>query len=134
MDNEELTQFIIKELSHHHDRGEIIRKVCEQTTLSWSEAERTMENVAAQNKKKIAARQSPLLIFMSIGTLVIGIGLLAYNMEILVAIFNSDLLHQILGLRSGYYRLASLVTGVGMVIGGLYGSWNVLASFFPDQE
>jgi hypothetical protein len=132
MNNEELTQFIVKELSKHHDRGEIVRKICEQTTLSWSEAERTIAEVESQNKRKIASRQGPLLIFMSIATLVIGIGLLAYNIELLFAIFNSDLMTQILSLQSGYYRLAGLVTGVGMIIGGLYGSWNVLASFLPD--
>jgi hypothetical protein len=133
MNNEELTQLIIKELSQHHERSEIARKICEQTTLSWSEAERTIAEVEAQNRRKIASRQGPLLIFMSIGTLVIGIGLLAYNLELIIAIFNLELLDQILSLRSGYYRLAGLVTGIGMVIGGLYGSWNVMASFFPEE-
>lgn len=132
MNNEELTQFIIKELSKHHERSEIVRKICEQTTLSWSEAERTIAEVESQNKRKIATRQGPLLIFMSIVTFVIGIGLLAYNIELIVAIFNSDLMTQILSLRSGYYRLAGLVTGVGMVIGGLYGSWNAIGALFPE--
>jgi hypothetical protein len=132
MNNEELTSFIVKELSRHHERNEIVRKVCEQSTLGWDQAERLIAEVELQNKRKIATRQSPLLIFMSIGTLVIGIGLLAYNMELLIAIFNLDLLNQILSLRSGYYRLAGLVTGAGMIIGGLYGSWNVIASFFPE--
>jgi len=30
-------------------------------------------------------------------------------------------------------RLASLVTGMGMTIGGFYGIWNTLASFFPSE-
>jgi hypothetical protein len=133
MNNEELTTFIVKELSRHHDRNEIVRSVCERSTLGWDQAERLIAEVEFQNKRKIATRQSPLLIFMSIGTLVIGIGLLAYNMELLIAIFNLDLLNQILSLRSGYYRLAGLVTGAGMIIGGFYGSWNVIASFFPEE-
>jgi hypothetical protein len=54
-------------------------------------------------------------------------------MELLVAIFNKDLLGQLLSLRSGYYQLASLVTGVGMTIGGFYGVWTTLASFFPSE-
>lgn len=134
MNNEELTNLIIKELGKHHDRKEIVRKVCEESTLTWGEAEKFIAEVEMQNKRKIAARQGPLLIFLSIGTLVLGIGLLAYNMEILVAIFNQDLLGQILSLRSGYYRLAGLVTGLGMTVGGLYGVWTTLASFFPDSE
>jgi hypothetical protein len=37
--NEELATLVIKELSKHHDRSETIRKVCEQSTLNWKEAE-----------------------------------------------------------------------------------------------
>jgi hypothetical protein len=91
-------------------------------------------DVEAQNKRTIAARQGPLLLFLSIGSLVLGIGLLVYNMELILAIFNRDLFGQMLGLQSGYYRLAALVTGLGMTIGGFYGVWTTLASFFPDTE
>jgi hypothetical protein len=134
MDKEELINLIIKELGRHRHRQEIVRKICEASTLSWSEAERLIAEVEEQNKRKIATRQGPLLIFLSIGTLVVGIGLLAYNVELLVAIFNRDLLGQILALRSGYYRLIGLVTGLAMTIGGLYGIWTTLASFFPDSK
>ena len=134
MNKEELINLIIKELGRHRHRQEIVRKICEASTLNWSEAERLIAEVEEQNKRKIATRQGPLLIFLSIGTLVLGIGLLAYNVELLVAIFNRDLLEQILGLRSGYYRLVGLVTGLAMTIGGLYGIWTTLASFFPDSK
>jgi hypothetical protein len=134
MNNEELTTLIIKELGKHHDRKAIVQKICEMSALNWGEAENLIADVERQNRRKIATRQGPLLVALSIGTLVLGVGLLAYNMEVLIAIFNADLLTRILSLQSGYYRLAGLATGVGMVIGGLYGSWNVVASFFPDAE
>jgi hypothetical protein len=134
MKNEELTNLIIKELGKHHDRKDIVRKVCEESNLNWTEAERLVTEVETLNKRKIAARQGPFLIFVSTGTLVLGIGLLAYNMELLIAIFNKDLLGQILSLHSGYYRLTALVTGLGMTVGGLYGAWTALASFFPEAE
>lgn len=132
MNKEELTNLIIKELSRHKDRKEIVQKVCEQSTLNWSEAERLVEEFASQNKRKIAARQSPLLIFLSIGTLVLGIGLLAYNVKFVMDFFQKDTMGQILSLQSGYYRVAALVTGLGMTIGGFYGMWNTLAALFPD--
>ena len=134
MNNEELINLIIKELSRHRDRQEIVRKICEAGTLTWSEAEKLIADVEEQNKRKIAVRQGPFLIFLSIGTLVLGIGLLAYNMELLIAIFNRDLFGQILGLQGGYYRLVGLVTGLSMTIGGLYGIWTTLASFIPDSK
>ena len=132
MNNEDLSNMIIKDLGRHHDRQEIVRKICEQTNLSWGEAENLIAEVEAQNRRKIATRQGPLLMFLSIGSLLLGIGLLAYNMEVLIAIFNADLMQQILSLQSGYYRLASLLTGLGMTVGGLYGVWTTMGSFFTD--
>ncbi len=133
MNDEELTTMIIQELGKHHDRQDVVRKVCENSTLSWGEAEKLIDEVEAQNRRKIAVRQGPLLMFLSIGSLVLGLGLLVYNMEVLVAIFNSDLMQQILSLQSGYSRLAGLVTGLAMTIGGFYGVWTTLASFFPSE-
>ena len=130
--NEELTQFVIKELGKHHDRKEIIRKVCEQRGLNWKEAEQLIILVEAQHKRTIAVRQTPLLLFLSIGTLLIGIGLLAFNMQILLAFFHKDLIGQALSLQSSYYRLLGLVTGLGMTIGGLAGLWKAFGAIFPE--
>jgi uncharacterized membrane protein len=132
MNQEELTTLIIKELGKNRDRQEIVQKICEASTMNWGEAEKLIQEVESQNKRKIAAKRGPLLIFLSIGTLLVGIALLAYNVEYLIAIFNRDLLGQVLGLQSGYYRLLSLLTGFGMTIGGFYGVWTTLGSFFPD--
>ena len=133
MTNEELTNLIIKDLGKHQDRKEIIRKVAENGHLNWTEAERFVDEVATQNKKKIAARQSPLLIFFSIGFLILGIGLLVYNLKFVMDFFQRDTVGQILGLQSGYYRVAELVTGVGMTIGGFYGIWKTLADLLPNE-
>lgn len=132
MTNEALTDMIVKELGKHHERQEIVRKICEETSLNWGEAEHLMAEVESQNKRKIAMRQGPLLMFLSVGSLILGLGLLVYNMEVLVAIFNADLLSQILSVQRGYYRILSLVTGLGMTVGGFYGIWTTLASFFPN--
>lgn len=130
--NEELTTFIIRELGKHHDRKEIVRKVCEQSQMNWKEAEQLMALVEAQHKRTIAVRQTPLLLFLSIGTLLIGIGLLAFNMQILLAFFQKDLLTQILSVQSGYYRMTGLITGVAMTVGGIVGLWRAFGAIFPD--
>ena len=69
--NEELTKLIIKRLGKHHDRNEIIRSVCEESTLNWSEAEKLIDQVAAEHASTIAARQRPFLVFVSVGTLIL---------------------------------------------------------------
>ncbi len=130
--NEEFTTFIIKELGKHHDRKEIIRRLCEQSQLNWNEAEQLIALVEAQHKRTIAVRQTPLLLFLSIGTLVIGLGLLAFNMQVLLAFFQKDLLAQVLSVQSGYYRLIGLITGLAMTIGGMAGLWRAFGAIFPD--
>ena len=134
MNKEELIELVIRELGKHHERRDIVARICEQSTLGWGEAEQLVAEVESQYKRKIAARQGPFLVLVSIGTLVIGLGLLIYNVELIAAIFNKDLLGQILSLRSGYLQLISLVTGLGMTVGGLYGIWNALASLMPDSK
>lgn len=131
--NEDLTAFIIKELGRHHERKEIIRKVCEQSKLTWKEAEQLTVLVEAQNKRTIAVQQTPFLLFLSIGTLLLGIGLLAYNIQILLAFFHRDVLGQILSAQSSYYRMMGLITGLGMTGGGLFGLWKSLVVIFPDR-
>jgi hypothetical protein len=130
--NDELTPFIIRELTKHHDRKDIIQKVCERGGLDWKEAERLITLVEAHNKRTIATRQTPLLLFFSIGTLLLGIGLLAFNLQILLAFFQNDVLGQILSLQSSYYRILGLITGLGMTAGGLAGLWKAFGAIFPE--
>lgn len=130
--NEELTNYIIKELVKHHDRKDIVQKVCEQSGLNWKEAEQMLALVETQHRRTIATRQSPLLFFLSIGTLLIGLGLLGFNMQIILAFFQRDLLGQILSLQSTYYRIIGLVTGLGMTAGGVIGLWKGLTAIFPE--
>jgi hypothetical protein len=133
MTNEELSTLIIKELSQHHNRNDIISKICDQSMLTWKEADNLITDVEAQNKRKIAARQSPLLIFLSIGTFLLGLWLLAYNIQFLLSFSQRDALGQILSVQSGYYRIAELATGLAMTVGGLYGMWKTVAALFPDS-
>ena len=119
--NEELTKLIIKRLGKHHDRNEIIRAVCEEGTLNWSEAEKLVDQVAAEHASTIATRQLPFLVFVSAGTFILGIGLLFYNSQFFLGFFQKGIVEQLLSVQGGYYRLIGLITGLGMVAGGLTG-------------
>jgi hypothetical protein len=69
---------------------------------------------------------------LSIGTLILGLGLLVYNATFVIDFFQRDTVGQVLGLQAGYYRLAGLATGLGMAVGGGFGLWKTLAALFPD--
>src|SRR5215207_1080940 len=130
--NEELTTLIIKELGKHRDRNQIIQRICERSELNWKEAERLIILVEAQHRRTIVVRQTPSMLFLSIGTLLLGIGLLAFNMQVLAAFFQSDLLSQVLSLQSSYYKILGLITGLGMTVGGAVGLWKAFGAIFPD--
>jgi hypothetical protein len=119
--NEELTNLIIKELGKHHDRNDIIGVVCERSTLSWTEAAKLIEQVEAEHGSMIAGRQRPLPIFVSAGTLILGIGLLFYNSQFSIGFFQRGIFEQLISLQGSYYRVIGLITGVAMAVGGLLG-------------
>ena len=132
--NKDLTTFIIKELSKRPNRKEKVKKVCKKGGFPWKDAERLVILVEAQHKRTISEyrSQSPLLLFVSVATLLLGIGLLVYNMQTLFAFSPKAVLEQILSLRNNSYQLIELGAGLGLTIGGLVGLWKALGSIFPN--
>jgi hypothetical protein len=132
--NEELTPFIIKELSKRRARKDLIRRVCERGGFHWREAERLITLIEANHRRTLANRehQTPWLLFLSIGTLLLGIGLLAFNLQIVLAFFQKDVLVQVLSLRSNSYQVIGVLTGVGMTVGGMIGLWKSFGIIFPE--
>jgi hypothetical protein len=130
--HEDLTAFIIKELSKHRTRRDIIQRVCERGGLNWKQAERLIILIEAKHNRTATVQQAPLLLFLSIGILLLGIGLLAFNLQILLAFFQKDVLEQILSLQSSSYRVIGLVTGLSMTVGGLAGLWKSFGTIFPE--
>ncbi len=130
--NEDLTTFIIRELDRQHDRKKIIQKVCKKSGLHWKEAERLFVLVAARHKNTAVIPQTPVLLFWSIGILIVGIGLLAYNAEIVFALFHRDVLQQALSLQGGSFRMMGLLVGTGLTAVGMACLWKALGTLFPN--
>lgn len=103
--DEGITNLIIEEPGKHHSRNEIIRVVCERAGINWADAAKLIELVEEQNRHTIAKRQSPFLLFISIGTIIGGLALLYLNFQFFIDFFQSDVLERVLVLRSGYIKL-----------------------------
>jgi hypothetical protein len=127
--NEELTAFIIKQLSKPVDRKEIIRRVCEKGGLHWKQAEQLVILIEARYHRAAATRQTPLLLFLSIGALLLGIGLLAYNLDLLFAFFQQQILGETVNLHDSHF--IELFSGFGMTVTGMIGLWKALGAIFP---
>lgn len=130
--NQELTSFIIKELSKHRDRKDIVRKVCERAELAWKDAERLITLVEAQHRQSIKIPRTPWLLFLSIGTLLLGIALLAIHLQVILAFFQKDVIDQVAGMQGNAYRVMGLLTGLGMTVIGLAGLWKAFEVMFPE--
>jgi hypothetical protein len=136
MNREEATQFVVRELGRHHNRNEIIVALCERMGLGWKEAECLVLEVESQHGRSIAARQSPIIIVLGIGLLVIGMGWSIYNMLFFVDYFSSQhnalSIEGALEIRTMYYRAGSLLVGIAMVVSGIVGSWGTISKLFND--
>jgi hypothetical protein len=131
--NQDLTTFIIRELSKCSNRKDVVKKVCRKGGFRWQDAERLVILVEAQHRHKISEyrSQSPLLLLVSVAILLLGIGLLFYNMQTLLSVSPKDILGQILSLQHNSYRLLEVGTGLGMTIAGIVGLWKALGAIFP---
>jgi hypothetical protein len=130
--NQDLTTFIVQELSKCSNRKDVVKKVCRKGGFRWQDAERLVILVEAQHKNKISEHrsQSPLLLFVSVAILLLGIGLLFYSIHTLLAISPTDL-GQLLSLPDNSDRFIAVGTGLGMTIVGIVGLWKALGAIFP---
>src|SRR5574341_1182829 len=124
MDQDAATAFIISELGKQRSRNDIIQTLCERSNITWSEAERLVQQVEAQHGRDIAVRQSPILFLFGVGTIVVGIGLVCYSSFYFVNFAQRDTLQELISLRGAYFMIGAFLTGLAMIAGGIAGLWK----------
>jgi hypothetical protein len=117
--NEDLSTYIIKELGKPQSRKKIVRNVCQRSGL-----------VESQQYRKMAGRQAPPLLFLSIAILLSGMGLLGLHLQELIVFIQHNLPGQALNLQSSEYHWTALLTGTAMTIAGLIGLWKAYGKLF----
>lgn len=132
MNSQQATAYIVKEIAKHHDRNELIKKLCRSMGLHWQEAERLVQRIENEHGHAIAARQSPTLIAFSLAFFIGGIYLLVYGVQYFMQFSQMATFEQLLNAQTGYIRAGSLVTGAGMVLGSLVGLWKTVAALLQD--
>jgi hypothetical protein len=75
MNRQQATEFVIRELGKHHQRNDIIQRLCETGGINWAAAEKFVKQVEAENSGAIALKQSPIITFIGICTALGGLGL-----------------------------------------------------------
>lgn len=122
MTRADLAEYVARELGSGADRNSLIRYVCETGEMSWREAEMFVARVALENRHAIAKRQGSLMLVLSIATLVGGVILFLAGGYMLVLTFSGDIQTRP---DFGFY---GIMTGMGMVAGGLIGLVRTLKS------
>jgi hypothetical protein len=117
--------FVISELGKHRNRNDLIMALCEKTGGSWNEMQRFVQQVESQNRQKITARQSPILIMIGVTTILMGLVLTVY-----MAIETwHGANYFLIGTPIPYSgNVFYGVTGLGMLGGGTLGTLRTLRS------
>ena len=76
MDQDQLTQTVVRELGRHRSRNDIIISVCNSTGMDWKQAEAFVQQVETSQTKAIASRQAPLILALAIVGIIGGLSTL----------------------------------------------------------
>jgi hypothetical protein len=129
MNKEQTTFFIINELTRHRERNDIILDLCRQLSIEWKAAEQLVKDVESQHGKTVAKKQSPFLLVLGAVILIAGVLLTINGTLFFMDLLQADIVDQALSAQTILVRGGSLLTGVGMIIGGLVGFWKTFAGF-----
>ena len=133
MKKEEAINYVIQELGKHKSQNDIIVALCQQTGMAWSQAEGFVNQVQAEHQHDISSRQSPLLIGISVGLIIVGLGLIFSNVDYFMGLFNQDAMGLALSARSAVIRIGSILTGLGMAVGGSIGLREPISELLNKQ-
>lgn len=131
MNRQTITDAIIRELGDHRSREDIIRMVCTQTNYKWDEADALIAEIERTNRKKIAKRRFPLLLFLALST---AIGIVSQVDNIITTEGNADVPwmvpHIAVLFPSSVDKLKTLPPGQEVLVSGYISTQNPV---FPDN-
>lgn len=139
MKRDEAVDFIVSELGNQHSQDEIISSLCENLGMPWADAEKFVKQVQAERGQSIAARQSPLLVVMSIVGLIAASIIFILGASYFVNFFLKGYPLSALAtdvITTGRYRgtpiwlssLGEMVIGVVWMAGSIVGMWRTIKS------
>jgi hypothetical protein len=131
--NEEITEYIIRELGRHRPENDIVRNVACCANVSWDEARRLVAEVKAKHRGRVVRRQSPVLLALGVATFIGGFFL---SMGMVLATLGGAVVFFINVPVPYLGNMVYFVTGLGMMAGGAWGLGPVVLELLTarDQE
>ncbi len=128
--DEELKELIVHELVDRRSRSDIIQAVCERTNVDWPHAEELVKQVELEQAHAIAARQTPMLVFLSACISAGGILLVAYSLKVAVDTAADRPLLQALLILADWFPIWLFIIGLSMIAGGVIGMHKTMLRYF----
>jgi len=126
-------EFVVSELARGRKRSDIVVALCNEMNFAWNDAEKFIQKVEAENRRRITARQSPLLLVLGIGIILGGLGLGGFGLYELangVLFISLDLIVT----RFGMPTPVMVITGLAMLAGGAWGVLRTLGSIARREK
>ena len=123
MNQQEATQFVIRELGKLRPRNDIVQKVCESTNMDWGQAEKFIQSIEAEHGRAIAKKQSPLVAVIGLGTVIAGFALSGW---ILYETLNGIIIFFLSFPVPWLGNITYFLIGAAMIAGGLHGTWDTI--------
>lgn len=120
---------IIQQLSNGVNRNDIILELCHKQGIDWDEGEAWVRDVELYDEDHITRRQSPILLFLSLGVTLGGAALAAAAAYYLLDFLQMQRAEQLAYAPDLYGVGVMLVLGIAMLAGGLAGFRRVLGAF-----
>jgi len=137
LSQDELEEMIIKALNKDQRQSDIVMEVCEQTGMSWNQAQRLVAQVSTKNRGRLVSRQNMVIIPLAALALLAGLALIYASVSewlVVVNLFDevgSEISSQASEveyvLREGLW---GFIVGISLFLGGLYGLIRALQSHF----
>jgi hypothetical protein len=125
-----LADFVVREFGRHRSRDEVVRALSEQYRLSWGEAQELVARISSEQRRSIAARQSPFLIFLGVVTLIAGCFLVGRGILLLSYLSAEPSVVRAVNPRAMVGVLVQMGVGVMMVLGSTLGMAQTIRKLF----
>ena len=127
-DQEELEEMILKALRGNQRQSDIVMEVCENTGMSWNQAQRLVARTATKHHKHLVSRQNMIIIPLAALAVLAGLALIGASisegLEMARALTEAPSELPASATTIEFYireGLWGLVIGMSLLLGGIYG-------------
>jgi len=130
VDRQASIEFVLDGLKRDIDKSEIVRALCEENDWAWDQAQRFVQRVEIQHFDQITASQNPLMVTLGAAAILAGVALIIGMIYLTLndmSLKTVTTLIPYVNLIPFIENIALLITGAGLVLGGIASTWRSIS-------